>query len=196
MKLFDVKFSFLIGCASWLIGVANMANASDLSNQPKWVNIKDSVHRMQVSFPRKPFELSLDLPFQNTPATGNVHIYSVPMEKENGLLVLSILTSPEVNHRNLEEERFKLNFEKYVVKYLFHQPHDFHKNQSFKGFKDEYEGLPILSFQFSYLDDQKAKLLKGVAVVQDNTIYHLFYVAQKNNYDDEILKEFVGSFHL
>lgn len=195
MKISDVKLSFLIGWASWIIGVSAMANASHSDHQPKWVNIKDSDNQMRVSFPRKPHELSFDLPFQNTPATGNLHIYSLPVEK--GLLALSVLESPVLNEEVLQEEIFKQHFYSFVVNYLFHEPHRFKKNQSFKGTRDEFQGIPILSFQFTYqTEDKETQMVKGAALLKNQTLYNLFYLAPKEGYDDELLKEFVGSFQL
>lgn len=194
MNVNDVKKGFLIGWASWIIGVTAMANVSGSDNQPKWVNVKDSVNQMRVSFPRKPLELSFDLPFQNTPAIGNLHIYSVPMEK--GLLALSILDSPLLSERILQEDRFRQHFDAFVVKYLFHEPQHFQQNQSFKCTRDEFKGIPILSFQFTYQVDKQTQMLKGAALLKNHTLYHLFYLAPKEDYDDELLKEFVGSFQI
>lgn len=173
-----------------------MTHASDVGNQPKWINVRNSENQMRISFPRKPLELSFDLSFQDKARTGNLHIYSVPMLEKSGLLVLGILTAPHLTEEVLQEKQFGKHFDSYLVKYLFYHPQIFQRNQTFKRTLNEFDGMPILSFEFTYQDDEKTQMIKGAAVLRDQTLYYLFYLAPKKGYDDELLKEFVGTFHI
>lgn len=173
-----------------------MVHASEADNQSKWTRVIHSNKQMRISFPRKPLELSFDLPFRNELGRGNLHLYSVPMSKEGGLLALAVLTAPHLSEKVLEEEQFKKYFESYLVKYLFYHPQMFQQNQTFKSSLSDFQGMPILSFEFTYQEKEKIQMVKGAAVLQDQTLYYLFYLASKKGYDDELLKEFVSTFTL
>jgi hypothetical protein len=173
-----------------------MANASEDKKPSKWINIGNSKSAMKISFPRKPFELSFAVSFKNEAKKGNLRIYSLPIEEKKGLLVLGVLSAPHLEKEVLQEDRFRKYFDSYIVKYLFYFPQIFQKNQTFNSKLSEFQGMPILSFDFTYQDEEKVQMIKGAAILHEQTLYFLFYLAPKKGYDDELLKEFVGTFSI
>lgn len=171
-----------------------MSHAVHAKSLSDWIKIHDAKAGLEAAFPGNPIEMSFDLPFQNTPSKGNLHLYSVPLE--TGVIILSILKTPDISDKILTEEPFKECVDAYLVKYLFQEPHVFHQKQTFKSKKEQYEGLPLMSFQFSYWDGHHTQWMKGAAFVKDGVLYKLIYLAPKEGYDNKLLEHFVGSFHL
>lgn len=196
MKFSNIQASFVIGLASLFAGVTPMSAISKVEHQSTWVVVKNVNELMQISFPRSPLELTFNVRFKNTLENSKLHLYSLPVEKDEGLLVLSVLNGSEITAEVLETKQFKNNFNSYLVKYLFNEPHLFNHHQTFKFSANEFKGIPLLSFQFSYEDDDAKQILKGAAIVHKNKLYHLFYLAPEKGYNEEILKKFVGSFKL
>jgi|GEM_PF-5704287 len=194
MKFSTIQASLVIGLASLIAGVMPMSAMSNVVNQSGWIVIKNTNQRMEISFPRPPLELKFNIPFKTSSENGELRIYSLPVEKNEGLLVLSVLTAPTITEKALEIKQFKKNFISYLVKYLFNEPHLFNHHQTFKCNSNEFEGIPLLSFQFSYEDDQAKQILRGVGIVHENKLYQLFYLAPEKGYKVEILKKFVSSF--
>lgn len=171
-----------------------MSHAVHAKNLSEWVNVQNAKDGFQVAFPRKPIEMSFDLPFQNTPAKGNLHIYSVPLD--SGVVMMTVLESQGVKENILKEGQFKDCVDTYLVKYLFQDPQAFHQKQTFKSKKTKHNGLDLMTFQFSYRDGNKTQLMKGAAFLKDGVLYKLVYLAPKEGYDNELLEHFVDSFKL
>lgn len=197
MKFLSFRFNFIIGLTSLVTGVAPMVAVSSSLND-SWMTIESKDETMRVAFPKKPLDLKFNIPDKKTRTNGKLHIYSTPIKKGHGLLALSILTISEINKNSLEPKQFKENFQTYLVNYLYNEPHQFNHRQKFKSRLDEFEGIPLLSFQFSYKDkdNDDPLLLKGAALIHGHKLYQLFYLAPENEYDEEILTSFVSSFEL
>ena len=191
MKLSKIKLSCFIGLVSLSIGVNAMANLFNSLNHSKWITINNLEEGIELSFPRKPFELKFTPSFKGS--SSKLHIYSAPIEK--GLLVFSVLTSPEIDESVLDPAQFKQNFKSYLVKYLFQDPHFFQRSHKFESSIDQFKSFPLLSFLFTYQDSQTLQLIKGAAIVQNDTLYQIFYLAPANEYNHKILKKFIGSFN-
>jgi hypothetical protein len=135
--------------------------------------------------PSPPMELNFDVPFRNHPAKGTLKVYSSTLPKS--VFVLSSLHTNEMTGEILkDQEAFKKSFERLLVGHLFYHPEVFQQHQKFHFTPDVLQGHPCLNFQFSYLDKDIPKVINGVAVVMNDTLYHLFYMASAAHIDDEI----------
>lgn len=99
------------------MGIIIMEQQTGPSLPIQWLTIKDEATGIRANFPGRPLEMTFDLPFQNTPAKGKIHLYSVPSQK--GLLVLSTFSSSEINSGWLQKEQFHAFFEKTLIPYFF-----------------------------------------------------------------------------
>lgn len=165
------------------------------ADNSKGINVKNTAKTMQISFPRKPFEMDFSVHFKGESKKGDLEVYSLPIQDKGGLMVCAVLSGDHLSEDVLQEKKFKEYFNSYLVKYLFYSPDFFSKNQKFQATRSEYQGIPILSFEYSY-QDEETQLIKGTAVLHENSLFFLFYLAPEKNYDNELLKDFVGSFHL
>ncbi|WP_068470061.1 hypothetical protein [Candidatus Protochlamydia phocaeensis] len=170
-----------------------MAKADEKYLGP-WISIQDPVNRMEASFPYQPIEMTFDLPLQNTPPIGHLHVFS--SSTKSAVFILSALSLPTINEDILQGEAFKKNFEHYLVPRLFYSPHFFYQNQSFSFEKTSFKNQPALLFGFSYLDHQTPRLLKGLAVVKGHTLYSIFSLASEAHFTEEDLQQFIESFRL
>lgn len=192
MKLGRIKRTVLYGLMCLCFGGSSMGQAVQAKNLSGWITIRSEEAGFQASFPGKPIEMSFDLPFQNTPAKGSLRIYTYPMEK--GVMILSILKRDSLGEEILREERFKQCVDEFLVKHLFQDPHLFHQRQSFKCRKTERNGIPLLAFQFSYKDGRQMQWMKGAAIVKNEALHTILYLAPKEGYDNELLEHFVEAF--
>ncbi len=197
MKFTSVQVVLSFCLTSLIIGVAPMVAMTKSLPESDWVEIKNAKELVQISFPRKPLESKFVTPFKQHSEKGKLHVYSVPLEKDQGLLVMSVLSGTAIGPEFLEKKQFKDNFYNYFVKYVFNEPQLFKHSHEYLSNLHEFEGEEyILSFEFSYNDKQGKQLLKGVAMVHHHHLYQLFYLANAKNYQEEILKKFVESFTL
>lgn len=171
-----------------------MAQQHNEEHASEWVTVKDEATGLQVDFPRRPLEMTLDIPFQNTPPSGKIHLYSVPTS--SGVLVLSTLTSSEILEGWLNEEHLKQFFDKVLVPHLFYTPNIFYNHQTFDYASQTFEGHPAATFHVTYLDHEVLKKLEGFAFVKDGSLYTYFYLASEKDFDQELLKYFVDSIKL
>ncbi|MBA2369140.1 MAG: hypothetical protein H0V82_08980 [Candidatus Protochlamydia sp.] len=153
-----------------------------------WVPIKDSKYHMEAAFPHAPIEMSFDIPFENTPAQGRLHVYSCATK--TGVYLLCALSIPNIDKKTLEKDTFKKTFEAHLVPRLFYYPQLFKKQQTYSASKKE-EGL---AFQFSYQDKADKRLLKGHAAVKGSILYTLIYIASEGHFDKHEWEKFQGSF--
>lgn len=155
-----------------------------------WVTIKDKERGLQADFPHPPLEMTFEIPFQNTPPKGHIHLYSVPTQ--TGIFVASTFSSPEVSADHLQKEQFSEFFESLLVPYFFFNPAVFQDHQTFNHqFLGDQEDA--ISFQISYHDHGIVKNLEGRAIVKDNILYTYFYLASEKVFDPDLFKRFIDS---
>lgn len=169
-----------------------MAEQANSSSSHDWVTIKNSTIGLEASFPHQPIEMTFDLPFQNIPPKGRIHLYSVPIK--TGLLVLSTLKSSEINSTWLKKENLKEFFDQILVPHLFYNPQVFQNQQALtykteQNKKNESQG----TFQIYYQDHGEKKRIEGIALVKGDRLYTYFYLASDKGFDQHLLKQFVES---
>jgi len=170
-----------------------MAVQHDLLSEP-WVTVKDKTTGLSADFPHHPLEMTFDVPFQNTPPTGQIHIYSVPTHK--GLIGLTTYRSDTLTDGHLTKEKLLEFFDTVLVPHFFFNPAVFKDHQVFNYKPAEYEGLKGAEFQFSFLDHQFEKKLNGIGLIKDHTLYILFYLASNKDFDQKILDRYLNSFSI
>jgi hypothetical protein len=156
-----------------------------------WITIKDEKTGLQADFPRQPLEMTFEVPFQNTPPTGQIHFYSVPTQTE--ILVACTFTSPLVHSDWLQKEKFYQFLETILVPHFFFNPAVFQDQQVFTYEPTKIAGEKAASFQISYHDHDVVKKLNGIAMVKENTLHLYFYLASEQTFDQEMLKRFLHS---
>lgn len=187
-----ISRGLIYGCLAVLFLMGGLMAESHTTE--KWMTIEDREAGLRADFPQRPLDIIFDIPFQNTPATGHLHVYSVPTK--TGVLILSTLTSPSVTTKMLEKEQLKQYFETVLVPHLFYSPKIFQDRQTFKYTSKEVEGHPAASFLFTYQDHDQQKRLEGFAFVKEHNLYTYFYLASEQNFDQNLLNRFVSSIHL
>lgn len=171
-----------------------MAEQSHDPLSQHWVTVKDEETGVFVEFPHTPLEMSFDLPFQNTPSTSRVHVYSVPTQK--GLLVFSTFHSSSFQDHQLKKEQLHQFFESVLVPHFFFNPAVFQDHQTFKFTSTQLQGQAAASFKYSFRDHGIVKKLEGMALVKDQTLYVPFYLASEADFDQKILNHFLESFQI
>lgn len=154
-----------------------------------WVSIQDSKDRMKATFPHAPIEMSFDIPFQNTPSQGRLHVFSCATQ--TGVFLLCALSIPNIDKKIVEKDDFKKTFETYLVPRLFYYPQLFKKQQTYSASKRE-EGL---TFRFSYQDKTDKRILQGQAAVKGNILYTLIYIATEAHFNEHEWEKFQHSFN-
>jgi len=180
--------SLVLGMSFYLGGVMAQQVTDPLSHP--WVKIADPVTGLEASFPQSPIEMTYDLPFTNTPPTGQLHLYSSPVP--HGVLVSGILVSSTVTADWLQEKNFKNFFNSIVVPRLFYYPKVFKQNQSFQVQSNK----DLLTFDVTYQDHQTTKQMNGKALVKNHMIYFAFYLASQQTFDPQLLDYFMQSIHV
>lgn len=157
----------------------------------EWVTIHNDEKGIRADFPHLPLEMTIELPFQNTPPVGDLHFYSAPTQM--GLFVLSIWSSPLVDHNWLKKEKFHLFFETILSPHLFYDPNVFRQHQTF-----EYaiQAENAASFRFTYEDHESLKRLEGINIVKGTILYTYFYLAAEDLFDFQLFHRFVDSVHI
>lgn len=156
-----------------------------------WVTMYDEETGLRADFPHDPVEMNIELPFQNTPPTGQLRLYSAPTS--NGLLALSTFFSPTFNAEGLQKEHLQKFFETVLVPHFFFNPAIFQHHQTYRFRTREIEGEEVASFQFSFKDHKVLKRLEGMARIQDQTLYVAFYMASDSDFDQEVYTHFLKS---
>lgn len=159
----------------------------------EWVTIKDDETGLRVDFPHHPLEMTFDLPFQNTPPTGQIHLYSVPIQ--SGLLVLGTFHSSTVYSDLLEKEKFHQFFETVFIPHFFYNPTIFQNHQIFHFHPNQFNGKESPSFQFFFQDHGATKKLEGIAFIKGQTLYIPFYISSEKDFNTEIFNHFLHSIH-
>lgn len=152
-----------------------------------WVTVKDEEAGIKADFPRRPIEITFDIPFQNTPPTGHVHLYSVPTRF--GVLVLSSLTSEEGAEGWLEKKKLHQFFEAILIPHLFFNPKIFDQKQAF-GYALHKDDPHLASFHFTFQDHGVTKRLEGFAHARGKVLYLYFYLGNEQGFDKEMLRHF------
>lgn len=188
------SLNVLILGLTFILNRGAMAEQSQDPLSQHWVTIQDTETGLKADFPHPPLEITLDYPFQNTPPTGQIHVYSVPTQK--GLLALSTFHSSTLKDKELKKEMLHEFFETILVPHFFFNPSVFQNQQIFEFKATQFEGLPAASFQFYFQDHEVMKKLEGMAIIKDQTLYIPFYLASKNDIDPQILHRFLKSIQL
>jgi hypothetical protein len=132
------------------------------------------------ALPAQAVELTFDLPFRNHPPQGELHVYSAPLEK--GVFILSSLQLPTIKEEILSNEKsFIQNFATYLASHLFYDPSVFKQNQMVNLTPMSISGQPAVNFHISYQDKGNSKVINGIAVYKDHTLYHLFYITSESD---------------
>lgn len=168
-----------------------MAEQSHIPFSSNWVTVQDEENGLQADFPQYPVEMNIELPFQNTPPTGQLRLYSTPISK--GLLAMSTFFSPTFSAEGLEKKQLQKFFQTILVPHFFFNPAVFHHHQTYHFHTKEIAGKEAASFQFSFKDNKILKKLEGIAFIQDQTFYVAFYMASDSEFDQEILSKFLSS---
>jgi hypothetical protein len=171
-----------------------MAEESHLSLSQHWVTVKDEKTGLLVEFPRTPLEMTFEVPFQNTPPTGHIHLYSVPTQK--GLLALSSFHCSTVDTDMLQKENLYQFFERILVPHFFFNPAVFQNHQVFHFKRIKFDSQEAVSFQFSFQDHEIEKKLEGIALIKKQTLYIPFYLASVKDFDQKILEHFLNSIQI
>lgn len=168
-----------------------MAEQSHVPFSSNWVTMQDEDTGLRVDFPQYPVEMNIELPFQNTPPTGQLRLYSTPTSK--GLLAVSLFSSPTFNAEGLQKEQLLKFFETVLVPHFFFSPAVFQHHQTYRFHAKEIEGQEAASFQFSFKDHKVLKRLEGIAFIQNQTLHVAFYIASDPDFDPEVLSKFLNS---
>lgn len=155
----------------------------------KWVTIQDEKTRIQADFPSKPLKMLFELPFQNTPPTDFVSVYSLP--SASGLFVLSTYTSAEMKPKKISKEHLLAFFQKVLVPHFFYNPSVFNDHLEFQYEPKVIEGYEGANFNICYFDHHLEKNIEGSSFVSGNSLYVYFYLASAKDFDHEIAKHFV-----
>lgn len=170
-----------------------MADPVASKDPSQWVTIQDQESGLVADFPHFPLEMEWDIPFQNTPPSGHVHLYSMPTQ--TGVLILSTLHSLEVTPEWIHEKKFKDFLDTILIPHLFYQPKTFYQQQVFHYTPESFDEAKGASFQISYQDHDVIKQMEGRALVKDRTLCLFFYLGSKKTFDQELYKRFLNSVH-
>lgn len=157
----------------------------------QWITVKNGETGLLVDFPHEPLETTFEMPFQNTPPKGQIHIYSVPTPK--GLLALSTFHSSTHHADKLSKQQLLQFFETVLVPHFFFNPSIFQDHQTFNFESIELEGKEAASFQFSFRDHGVVKKLEGIAVINAQMLYIPFYLASEKDFDQKVFTRFLNS---
>ena len=180
------RFIRLILCLGINLGGLMAQNVNDpLSHQ--WVKMHDKTTGLTASFPQNPIDITYDLPFENPPPAGKLHLYSAPVS--HGVLVSGVLVSDFVTNELIKEKAFKRFFESIVIPRLLYYPRVFRQEQNFQV----QEEADHLTFQVTYLDHQTRKKMEGKAFVKNQMIYFAFYLATQTDFESDLYENFIQS---
>jgi hypothetical protein len=160
-------------------------------NPQNWITIKDQETGIQADFPHQPLEMTFDVPFQNTPPKGKIHLYSFPTQ--SGILVLTIYSSETLNDDWLQKENLHHFFADLLAPHLFFDPLVFQNQQTFTFQPEQIDGEKGVSFQISYHDHGAIKKIEGIARMSVHTLYVYFYLASEKSFDQELFSRFLDS---
>lgn len=185
-----IRIDILILGLSLFFNRGLMAEQSTPSSSD-WVTMQDRETGLRADFPHHPVEMNIEFPFQNTPPTGQLRLYSTPISK--GLLALSTFLSPTFNVDGLQKEQLHQFFETVLVPHFFFSPSVFQDHQTYNFHIKKIEGQEVASFKFSFKEQRILKKLEGMARIQDQTLYVAFYMASDSDFDQEIYTQFLQS---
>ena len=154
-----------------------------------WVLIQDEKTGLNAFFPTTPFQLTFDLPFQNTPAAGQLYLYST--STASGLLVAGIVKSEQVEEELLKKEELRSFFENTVVPHVFFQPSVFKNQQRFEHTLKEEQGRKTATYRIFYRDGDQEKHVEGIAFIKNGALHFYLYLASEENFQQAELKQFL-----
>ncbi len=171
-----------------------MAKQENKIPSSNWVTIQDAETGLKADFPHRPLEMTFEIPFQNIPPTGHVHLYSAPTK--TGVFLLSTMTTPGVASEALTTERFKQFFDEILVPHLFYDPKVLQDPQVFNYTPRQIEGQQGAAFQIIYQDHGVKKKIEGLALKHENILCAYFYLASETAFDQDQSKQFLKSVRL
>lgn len=184
---------------TWIAGLSGVAlflggNLMAKELLGNWVTVKDEKTGLQADFPHQPLEMTFEIPFQNTPPIGQIHLYSMPTQ--SGIMVLCTYASDEIDKKWQTKDKLHYFFESILAPYFFFNPSIFKNKQVFEAHPAEILGKKGVAFDITYSDHGIIKKMEGQALVKEHTLYVYFYLASENHFDYEILNKFFESVHI
>ncbi len=186
-------FRYSTFCSIVIMGVFSMSSAFSLPEKSSWKKVEEETCSFHFSLPQKPHQIELAIPLKNSAETASLKIYSSPLTNQRGIVTFAILSSPAVTDLFLEPSFFKENFFDYLFCYFHSQPTCFIEKQSFTISKQLFQGKPALFFTVCYGSDEERKKIEGIAFVEQEKLYHLFYLDKEEEYEPAVLKMLLQS---
>lgn len=162
-------------------------------SRPSWITFRHA-SGWHADFSHYPVEMTFDIPFQNTPPTGQLRVYSTPTEE--GALIVSNFTSPEVNPDCLSQEKLQAFFDGKLIPWLFCQPALFRDCPLIPLPLPTSKNAPGVAFSLFSRAPHEPRQLEGRAAVVGNTLYVWFYVASEQTFNAATCHRFLDSMHL
>lgn len=181
-----MNFSYIV----FLVGLSFL-HLGGVMAENQWFTLHDQEMNVRIDFPHKPLEMSIELPFANTPPKSLLKLYSLPTHE--GLFVLSIYEDPTLSSVSLNEKYIRSFFDNILVPHFFYNPQTFHDHQFFHVTpKDEISSKISIEFQ----DHGVIKKLEGETILKGQTLYLYFYLASNDQFDQKAFERYLHSVHL
>lgn len=158
----------------------------------QWIPFKDPIEHFKASFPFEPVHMQFNLTAEDA-LQGTLNVYSVSWDK--GVAMITTLASSLLKS-SVSEEEFKQIFYSCFARRMFYQPRVFKNNASFQVKKTTIENHPALDFSISFVEGGEEQVLKGFAIVQDQILYMVFSISNKEEAKSKEFDTFLHSFHL
>lgn len=81
------------------------------ADNSKGINVKNTAKTMQISFPRKPFEMDFSVHFKGESKKGDLEVYSLPIQDKGGLMVCAVLSGDHLSEDVLQEKKIQRIFQ-------------------------------------------------------------------------------------
>lgn len=183
-KVFTCGILLLVGCP--------YIHAERSIMEP-WTIVKNSHAHFEAAFPHQPAELEFDILRTDPSPQGHLQVYLAPIKK--GAFFVCVLTSESLSEKDLDAKNFQDLFHSYFVLRMLYDPHSFENTQKYHQTKLTFDGAPAIDFTYEYEEKQISKKLSGIAILKDNQIYIVFYLASEKDFDENDLKKLINSFH-
>lgn len=179
-------------CLSTLVAIIYGGNQMTASER-KWIPVRDRIEQAEIFFPHQPIHMHFDLPIEKKEQPGFLDVYSVPIE--NGLFMFCSLYNPEFTGDELNPARFENTFYTSIIQRMFYRPQDFKNHQMVSFDNSVMNGFPALNFSISFEEHGVKKKIAGIAILRDTKLTLLFYMASEKDFDKELLRRYIDSFH-
>lgn len=179
-------------CLSTLVAIIYGGNQMTASER-KWIPVRDRIEQAEIFFPHQPIHMHFDLPIEKKEQPGFLDVYSAPIE--NGLFMFCSLYNPEFTGDELNPARFENTFYTSIIQRMFYRPQDFKNHQMVSFDNSVMNGFPALNFSISFEEHGVKKKIAGIAILRDTKLTLLFYMASEKDFDKELLRRYIDSFH-